>query len=43
MKHFAVFHLGVGHFFLIHGCVHMGQMDFIINILLFFFSKLFGK
>ena len=32
------------HFFFSHGCVHMGQMDFISSIFVrFFFSKLSGK
>ena len=31
------------HFFFSHGCVHMGQMDFIGSIFFRFFSKLSGK
>ena len=36
--------LGVCHFLLSHGCVHMGQMDFISSICFrFFLSKLSAK
>ena len=30
--HYVAFYLGVCHFLLSHGCVHMGQMDFISSI-----------
>ena len=36
---FAAFHLGVYHSFFSHGCIHMGQMDFISSI----FSNIFFK
>ena len=39
-----LFCLGVSHFFFSHGCVHMGQMDFISSILLdFFFQNYLGS
>ena len=40
---FAAFHLGVCHFFSSHGCVHMGQINFVSNIFVRFVFELSGN